>query len=189
MNKSLSQWSGKKVLVEMCKQPLPLTQLNINERKHYDSFTTQSRKADWLKGRNALKILLQKQDKSLDTEQISFPNKSYSLTHNDGLAIAVAMDDVTGVGVDFEIWHKVKPKMAEWFLNNTEQLWLSTLSGQEFEQEFVRLWTVKEALLKATMNNKELGFIDFKLDQPSAVVGLASVVNHPHWQLHRRSCA
>lgn len=183
MNKMLSQWSGKDVLVEMCKQPLPLAQLNINERKHYDSFSTPSRKADWLKGRNALKILLQKKHESLDTEQISFPNKSYSLTHNDGLAIAVAMDNVTGVGVDFEAWHRVKPKMAEWFLNKAEQLWLSTLCGQEFEQEFVRLWTVKEALFKATMNNEQLGFIDFKLDQPSAMVGLATVVNHPHWQL------
>ncbi|WNC73459.1 4'-phosphopantetheinyl transferase superfamily protein [Thalassotalea psychrophila] len=183
MDKMLSQWSGKKVLVEMCKQQLPLAQLSINERKHYDSFTTQSRKAEWLKGRNALKVLLHKNNESLDTEQISFPNKSYSLTHNDGLAIAIAMDDVTGVGVDFEVWHDVKPTMVEWFLNNAEKLWLSTLSGQKFEQEFVRLWTVKEALFKATMNNEELGLIDFKIDEPSAISGLATVVNHPYWQL------
>ena len=186
MNKLLSQWSGKDVTVEMCTQPLALSKLTINERKQYDSFTTQSRKIDWLKGRNALKKLLQKRGGSLDTEQLSFPNSSYSLTHSSGSAIAVAISDVCGVGVDFEAWHKVKPKMAEWFLDSAEQRWLSSLCSKEFDREFVRLWTVKEALFKATMNNEKLGLIDFKLDKPSASAGVASVVNHPHWQLRYR---
>ncbi|WOH39049.1 4'-phosphopantetheinyl transferase superfamily protein [Thalassotalea fonticola] len=181
MDKILSQWSGKHVSLKKCEQPLPLSQLSLNERKVYDSFLTQSRKTDWLKGRNALKELLLKNGQSSDTQRLSFPNQAFSLTHNDGLAIAITMNDVAGVGVDFEAWHKVKPQMAHWFLNNTEQSWLSTLSSEQYDKEFVRLWTVKEALFKAAMNNEQLALIDFQLDQPSAMTGIATVDNHPSW--------
>ena len=183
MNKTFSHWSGKNVLLTTCDQPLPLSQLSLNERKVYDSFLTQSRKTDWLKGRNALKDLLLKNGRSTDTQRLNFPNQAFSLTHNDGMAIAIAMDDVAGVGVGFEAWHKVKAKMVSWFLTNPEQSWLSTLSTARYDKEFVRLWTVKEALFKAAMNNQQLGFVDFQLDKPSAMAGKAVVNNHPNWQL------
>lgn len=182
MDKVFSQWSGKNVLLKMCVQPLPLSQLSLNERKVYNSFFTQSRQADWLKGRNALKALLLKKGQSTDTQRLSFPNQALSLTHNNGMAIAIAMDGVSGVGVDFEAWHRVKPQMARWFLTTTEQSWLSTLSEQKFDYEFVRLWTVKEALFKAAMNNEQLALIDFQLDKPSAMTGIAAVKHHPSWQ-------
>ncbi|SDX50901.1 4'-phosphopantetheinyl transferase family protein [Marinobacter mobilis] len=76
------------------------------------------------------------------------PGWSLSLSHSHGL-VACATSTASGVGIDIEPnsrhsqWHKV---VRRWFTER-EQHWL--LANDRLE-DFLRVWTLKEAWLKAT---------------------------------------
>ena len=116
------------------------------------------RRHDWLLGRAALKSLLGIHD----TSTLVFPNPSVSLTHSAGVAVAARCDGPqAGLGVDLEGWQTIDPRTARLFLHPHE------------EGDLLRLWTVKEALFKATPMNGEAVFLDYEVDDPHALAGTA----------------
>ena len=116
------------------------------------------RRHDWLLGRAALKALL----RIADTSSVVFPNRSVSLTHSAGLAVAARCDGrQTGFGVDLEGWRTIDPRAARFYLHAREQ------------GDLLRLWTVKEALFKATPDNDTAVFLDYEVDDPDALGGAA----------------
>ncbi len=72
---------------------------------------------------------------------------------------------IKGVGVDIEGHREVKKEMARFFLTPNERA-VSDL-------EFLRLWTVKEALFKACPDNGKLLLSDFETEDPQASSGKA----------------
>ncbi len=78
-------------------------------------------------------------------------NVQFNVSHTDGLAlIGVARD--RRIGVDVE---KIKPetevgKLSERFFSERERLELRRLSGDELRAAFFRVWSRKEAYIKAT---------------------------------------
>ncbi len=116
------------------------------------------RRHDWLLGRAALKALLGIHD----TSSLAFPHRSVSLTHSAGVAVAARYDGPqAGLGVDLEGWQTIDPRTARLYLHPDE------------EGDLLRLWTVKEALFKATPANGEAVFLDYRVDDPYALAGTA----------------
>ena len=117
------------------------------------------RRHDWLLGRAALKALLGIDD----TSTVTFPNRSVSLTHSAGVAVAARCDGPqAGLGVDLEGWQTLDPRTARLFLHPHEH------------GDLLRLWTVKEALFKATPANDGAVFLDYEVADPHALDGRAS---------------
>jgi hypothetical protein len=115
------------------------------------------RRHDWLLGRAALKA-----HGIGDTSTVAFPNRCLSLTHSAGVAVAARCDgDQAGVGVDLEGWRTIDPRTARFFLKPNEQ------------GDLLRLWTVKEALFKATPANAGAVLVDYEVDDPLAMEGTA----------------
>lgn len=117
------------------------------------------RRRDWLLGRAALKALL----RIHDTSTIAFPNRSVSLTHSAGVAVAARCDGPqAGLGVDLEGWQTIDPRTARLYLHPHE------------EGDLLRLWTVKEALFKATPGNDGAVFLDYEVADHHALAGRAT---------------
>ncbi|MDQ3640135.1 MAG: hypothetical protein M3450_01385 [Actinomycetota bacterium] len=116
------------------------------------------RRHDWLLGRAALRAVLG----IVDTSGVAFPNRSVSLTHSAGVAVAARCDGPqAGLGVDLEGWRVIDPRTARLYLHAREQ------------GDLLRLWTVKEALFKATPGNDTAVFLDYEVDDPHALDGVA----------------
>ena len=121
------------------------------------------RRRDWLLGRAALKRLLG----GGDTSGVRFPHRSLSLSHAGGLAVAAGVEGGQGgVGVDYEPGRGVEPRTARFFLRPPERQ-----PGRA--GDLLRLWTVKEALFKATPGNEGATLLDYETVDPGAGAGEA----------------
>jgi hypothetical protein len=137
--------------------PVSLSDLTPGERAQVPE---GPRRTEWLRGRAALKLLL---GRDADTSTVTFPHRSLSLTHAAGWAVAAGCDDDTGghigLGVDFEGGRRVDPRAARFFLRPHER------------GDLLRLWTVKEALFKATPDNGGAMLLDYEVADPDALAG------------------
>ena len=77
-----------------------------------------------------------------------YPEIHYNLAHSGNLAMAVFAE--TEVGCDIEKLHTADLKLAKRFFCPREYAYISGLEGEEQDQAFVRLWTLKESFLKVT---------------------------------------
>lgn len=148
--------------------PLAPEALTAGERARFATLPTDARRRDWLLGRAALKELL---GPGADTAGLPFPHPRLSLTHAGGAAYAVlaAGGAVAGTGIDFEAARSVvDPRTARFFLSPDERD--AAASGDHL----LRLWTVKEALFKATPENAGVVLADYRLADPSARSGSAA---------------
>jgi hypothetical protein len=135
-------------------EPAPLAALSLGELARLPD---GPRRHDWLLGRAALKA-----SGVGDTSTVAFPNRCLSLTHSAGVAVAARCDgDQAGVGVDLEGWRRIDPRAARFFLRPEER------------GDLLRLWTVKEALFKATPANAGVVLVDFALEDCDAAGGTA----------------
>ena len=108
-------------------------QLDDSDRTRLQHAPQLEQRADWRSSR-ALKQLLPQ------------PRPSYSLTHKKGHAVLLTGAPV--VGVDMEaLWPRDFAALLPWFANQAEQRWFNAQPDPTLT--FYRLWTFKEALLKA----------------------------------------
>ncbi|MGI8809468.1 MAG: 4'-phosphopantetheinyl transferase family protein [Acidimicrobiales bacterium] len=147
------RWADVELAV--AREPADLDELAPGER---DRLPVGLRQHDWLLGRAALKALLGPGD----TSTVAFPNRTLSLTHSAGVAVAARCDGPqAGLGVDLEGWRGIDPRAARFYLAPDEQ------------GDLLRLWTVKEALFKATPDNHGPVFVDYRVDDAEAMGGCA----------------
>lgn len=141
--------------------PLMPDELSAGELAVYDGLVGLLRRRDWLLGRAALKAVLG----GADTAGVTFPHGRLSLTHAGGVAVAVAAyGEHAGVGVDFEPDRPTDPRTARFFLHEDERA----------DHDLLRLWTVKEALFKATPDNDGAQLLDYHLDDAAVTTGSAT---------------
>lgn len=158
VERHLSIGLGVAVQVHAVGRPVAVTDLSTGERDQLPSGAR--RQQEWLLGRAALKKLMD----GGDTSGVRFPDRCLSLTHAAGLAVAASCrGGQAGVGVDYEGWHTVDPRSARFFLQEHER------DGADL----LRLWTVKEALYKATPDNGQVAFLDYGMVDPEALGGAA----------------
>ncbi|MCZ6813949.1 MAG: 4'-phosphopantetheinyl transferase superfamily protein [Alphaproteobacteria bacterium] len=86
---------------------------------------------------------------------------------------------IRGIGVDLESHREVKKEMTRFFLTRKEQ----TVPASEF----LRLWTVKEALFKACPENDKLLLSDFETEDPKAMSGKAYLRGNPAFEFRYSS--
>ena len=165
---------GLAVEFSLCRESLPLEALSSGERKIFSSQKHPLRRANWLRGRGALKPLLRRMGRSEDTALLSFPSPAFSLTHSHGIAIAAAVHEgaADGLGIDFEIHRPMRPETARFFLSEEERETLRT-SSEPPERLLLRLWTVKEAVFKADPRNTERRLKSYRILNPMQWTGTA----------------
>jgi len=158
---------GEAVRVAVAAEPLPPSALTAGERAQLDGLATGARRRDWLLGRAALKALL---GAGSDTAGLAFPHPSLSLTHAGGFGLAaLAGAGPVGTGIDYEPWRaSVDSRTARFFLRPAERAAAGTA------EDLLRLWTVKEALFKATPGNAGDVLADFEVAEPGRPWGAAA---------------
>lgn len=101
--------------------------------------------------------------------QIDLPGPWHcSLSHCEGLVAVIVAN--TGCGVDIELPREVAVmKLAERYFSAAEISWLRDSPEENRQQEFFRLWTLKEAAVKALGQGlaNNLGRLAFSLAGPS----------------------
>jgi acyl carrier protein/4'-phosphopantetheinyl transferase EntD len=165
------------------RQPADPAALTARERHLYAALRGDERRREWLTGRHALRVLLGLLGLDPDTAGYAFPHRRLSLSHAAGGALAAAAATappwLTGVGVDLEPPRPARPGTARFFLGDHELAWLRRLPPAGRAAEQLRLWTVKEALLKADPHNHRTVLRDYALSDPGARRGGAAVGHRP----------
>jgi len=161
---ALSCSLGVRVHLARVTEPLSPSVLSPGEAVQCCARRPGQPRRDWLLGRAALRAVIGDGD---DTSDLSFPSPTLSLTHAGGIAVAVRTDEVVGgIGVDFEPRRPgTDPRIARFFLNETER---AAATGPA---ALLRLWTIKEALYKATPDNGSYVLADLELADPCEAHG------------------
>jgi phosphopantetheinyl transferase (holo-ACP synthase) len=127
-----------------------LASLTKEEQEIFQTFKSPERKISWLKGKNALSKLTTKDERQF----LQFPNKELSLSHSGDYAIAFKVCGLAGAGADLQQIRKHKIGIENKFLTNTEKVELNKF-------EILQLWSIKEAIFKANLNNKGTYLMDY----------------------------
>ena len=153
--------------------------LTRSERREHDRLSHGWRRRDWLAGRCAAKqAVAARCGASLPLEKIQLEPRvdaaprcmmrgnnepwtplplTISIAHRDGVAIAVAADEMTRVGVDIERAGDIAPEQYRYFLTARERL-----SMERFDATLV--WVLKEAAWKALGLAPDVPFTDLQLE-------------------------
>lgn len=116
---------------------------------------------------------------------------AFNLTHTDGL-VAVAVSGVPAVGIDAEAADRsVDLKVADRYFTAEEIAWLESLAPADRPQGFLRLWTLKEAFIKATGLGLSQGLDKFWFDvYPPAIRFTPSIEDDPAaWRFEQQLVA
>ncbi|VXD21732.1 4'-phosphopantetheinyl transferase HetI [Planktothrix serta PCC 8927] len=154
------------------------TILSPDEQKRAQRFKFEKDQQAFIIARGTLRMILS-QYLSLSPEQIKFKYTSkgkpsldqdplplhFNLSHAYGKAIyAIALDK--NIGVDIEYLRKIEVlSLAKRFFCDSEYQWLNSLSLEEQYTAFFKLWTCKEAYLKATGEGL-VGLQDIEIKTP-----------------------
>lgn len=76
-----------------------------------------------------------------------FPGLHFNLSHSGGMLLCAV--DSRPVGVDVERIREIEPDVAKSCFTPPERKRLEGKEGEEWREEFYRLWTLKESCLKA----------------------------------------
>lgn len=122
-----------------------------------------------------------------DTSKLRVPHPVLSLSHCHDLAIAIAAmsANAKGAGVDIESRRPVKPEAVRFFLLPDEQEQArnqaaeNAASNLSDSQQLLRLWTVKEALFKADLENSGKTVLNYRVLNISSESGKAVSLSAP----------
>ncbi len=117
--------------------------------------TRSSRHREWIAARVALQSILPR-DRSAIAEH--FPSADASLSHSRGRSVALFVADGAGCGVDIEYPRAMKLETVRHFLTATEREMLPP------ESDLLLLWTIKEAVFKADLDNAGRVMCSYQLD-------------------------
>ena len=124
------------------------------------------RKKSWVRGRKALKMVLQSLGLSLDTSQLCWPHPFLSLSHSGKIAIAVAsFEPSLGIGIDLECYRHIPKGALDYYLSAAEAQSVAS------NADALRLWTVKEAIFKADPNNEHTLLSSYEVADPRQASG------------------
>jgi 4'-phosphopantetheinyl transferase EntD len=158
-----------RVALKAVDQPAEIFDLTAGEREVALRLGDRRRR-DYLLGRAALKQLLADSGGDATGSEVAMPHPCLSLTHGGGIAIAArsCAEPTVGVGVDWEPARAVDPAAARFFLTERESGAIDARSD-----DLLRLWTVKEALFKATPANGDLSLRMYETLDAAAELGEA----------------
>lgn len=86
---------------------------------------------------------------------------NYSISHSDNIVICAVSRN--NIGCDIEKIKKLSSNIAERFFCEGEKAYLNKFSDSDFENEFFRLWTIKESYIKMTGTGLRIGLDSFEI--------------------------
>lgn len=86
----------------------------------------------------------------------------FNLSHS-GDFVVCAVSERYPVGCDIEAVKKMDERVAERFFGSTENEYLNSISEEKRDEEFIRLWTLKESYLKMTGEGLSVPLNDIEL--------------------------
>jgi hypothetical protein len=163
----LAEWFGTRLGVPL-RLAFGLTtavdlQIDDTIRAACPSRYAERRRRTWLAGRTALARLSTPQAAVAAT----FPAREISLSHTDSAAAALLVPGGCGCGIDIENERVIQADLHRYFLHDDERARLAA------DADPVLLWTIKEALFKADLDNADRALTDYVLADPSAATGTA----------------
>jgi hypothetical protein len=171
----LSEQIGVACVVAAADSPEPFCTLTSEERRRVESFGSPPRAESYRRGRSALKTLLARLGENPENS-FAFPHPRFSITHSGSVAIAfgiLAGKTRAGAGIDYEASAGVSGKVERFFLRSEERRWLRRVGSPAAQKHRLRLWTVKEALFKADLENAGTFLLDYATSDPSVASGWA----------------
>jgi 4'-phosphopantetheinyl transferase len=163
--------------------PAPKTFLSPRELEKLASFKIEKRRRDWLGGRYAAKTLLRDRaaaGKALGEIEITYDacgrpewaGKPLSISHSGPYcAAACGPEAMKFLGMDIE---KAEPRAAAWYADYFHK---SELPSPDMNQA-TRLWTIKEALLKALGLGLKADPLDIHLSGETPEFSRAALARH-----------
>jgi len=162
------------------------SQLSVSERQQSRAYRLRSRQQEFICGRFLIRLALSVQTGQplrshrlqrglYDKPQLAARHGlQFNLAHSDGM-LALVLCRKTAVGIDLEQPAKALAPADRRFFSPAELQWLSRLSGEQLAQQQCRLWTIKEAVLKALGLglNCPPAFIDTTQLQPDGLLRLS----------------
>lgn len=85
----------------------------------------------------------------------------FNLSHSGALVVCAVSDKL--VGCDIEQRKAAPLHLAERFFGERERAYLATFTGEEYDHQFFRLWTMKESYVKMTGEGMSLSFDSFEI--------------------------
>lgn len=144
--------------------------LSVQERALLSEFKHEKKRSSWLRGRAALKKILNEVSSTADTACWPVPNPKCSLSHTESVAVCVGREEGAGIGIDIEGAREVRPAMKKFYLAESEQSQIDCAS----QEDLLRLWTTKESLFKADMQNANKTVLKYVTKNAADLVGLAT---------------
>lgn len=143
--------------------PLLEALLDHTERFRAERFVFKRHRCQYIAAHALKRLMLSKLDGGLPAREWRFetapggkpkvsrvPAPHFNLSHCEGLAACAVSLDVE-LGIDIEPVTRDAPfEVAESHFTQDEQRWLASLPASERSAGFFRLWTLKEAFIKAT---------------------------------------
>lgn len=110
----------------------------------------------------------------------------FNISHTHGLvACGLTLDYPGGLelGVDVEsLFRSINAAdLAQRFFSENESRWLDTLPESDVQSAFIRLWTIKEAIAKATGRGLQLDFRSFSCSLNPLSVTFHDPLSKPEW--------
>ena len=161
---------SKPIFLSVQHQLAEPTNFSERESEKLASISSDKRKIEFIHGRLALKRVLSQIDCDTDTSNLSWPNTYCSLSHSGGFAVAVASTATKGIGLDLQLNKMPALAMAERILSKqTFSYWLA-LPDEEKPQILQRLWTVNEAVYKASPEPQPANFRHYLVNKPDSML-------------------
>lgn len=85
----------------------------------------------------------------------------FNLSHSGDLAICAVSDKP--IGCDVEELREAPKGMAERYFSETEQTFVNSFSGDEYNRAFFQIWTMKEGYVKMTGEALRLPFKEYEV--------------------------
>lgn len=95
----------------------------------------------------------------LEHQKINFPNECISLSHSKNHVVVVRINGFKGVGIDIQF---KKPQEKSSKSKLLKRIAFKDLK-KSTEEDVLKVWTIKEALFKANMQNKNTYLSEYKL--------------------------
>jgi 4'-phosphopantetheinyl transferase len=114
---------------------------------------------------------------------------SFNLSHTNGMVgVAVLAQPDVPVGFDLERFdRRIELDIADRYFRPEEVNWLTSLPVEERPHGFLRLWTLKEALIKATGEGLSRELASFWLEVfPPRLHFVSSDESAEHWRFEQR---
>jgi 4'-phosphopantetheinyl transferase len=176
--------------------------LSSEETARAARFGTESLRRRWIVGRATLRQLLAQAlgiapaDVTLakgrrGRPQLAVPSLDFNVSHTCGMAlVGIAATPTAGMRIGVDVEHAQRrvnaDSLSRKFLSAREQAALAPLAAEERRRGFLRLWTCKEAMSKATGDALSAPFrhLDVAQDGGLALVAGPQPYSPADWALH-----